>query len=103
MGGLFSALTSSLAPFFLNPAVFIPGAALISAPIIIHLLNRLRFRKVRFAAMEFLLQSQKQNKRRVLFEQLLQLLPPVGRLVFTRIRHRPKDPVFPGAAQQRGA
>jgi hypothetical protein len=74
MGGLFSALTSSLAPFFMNPAVFIPGAALISAPIIIHLLNRLRFRKVQFAAMEFLLQSQKQNKRRILFEQLLLLL-----------------------------
>lgn len=74
MGGLFSALSSSLAPFFMNPAVFIPGAALISAPIIIHLLNRLRFRKVRFAAMEFLLQSQKQNKRRILFEQLLLLL-----------------------------
>ena len=74
MGGLFSALTSSLAPFFLNPAVFLPGAALISAPIIIHLLNRMRFRKVRFAAMEFLLQSQKQNKKRILFEQLLLLL-----------------------------
>jgi len=74
MGGIFSALTSGLAPFFLNPAVFIPGAALISAPIIIHLLNRMRFRKVRFAAMEFLLQSQKQNKQRILFEQLLLLL-----------------------------
>ncbi|MBD3673772.1 MAG: BatA domain-containing protein [Planctomycetaceae bacterium] len=74
MGGFFSGLTSFLSPFFMNPAVFLPGAALISAPIIIHLLNRLRFRKVRFAAMAFLLQSQKQNKRRILFEQLLLLL-----------------------------
>ncbi len=74
MAEMFSSLTGWLSPFFLNPAIFIPGAALISSPIIIHLLNRLRFRKVRFAAMEFLLQSQKRNKRRILFEQLLLLL-----------------------------
>ncbi|HUG18577.1 MAG TPA: BatA domain-containing protein [Planctomycetaceae bacterium] len=71
---MFSSLVNALSPFFLNPAIFIPGAALIAAPIIIHLLNRLRFKKVRFAAMEFLLQSQKRNKRRILFEQLLLLL-----------------------------
>lgn len=48
--------------------------ALIAAPIIIHLINRMKFRRVRFAAMEFLLASQKQNRRRVLVEQLLLLL-----------------------------
>jgi len=67
MGALF-------AQFFANPALVIPGAALIASPIIIHLLNRLRFKKVRFAAMEFLLKSQQKNRRRVLFEQLLLLL-----------------------------
>ena len=49
------------------------AAALIAAPIIIHLLNRLRYRRVRFAAMEFLLASEKRNKRRILIEQLLLL------------------------------
>ncbi|MFO1092092.1 MAG: BatA domain-containing protein [Planctomycetaceae bacterium] len=59
---------------FLNPALFWPGLALVSIPIVIHLLNRLHYRRVRFAAMEFLLASQERNRRRVLFEQLLLLL-----------------------------
>lgn len=59
---------------FLNPAFFWPGMALLSLPIIIHLINRLRFRRVRFAAMEFLLASEKRNRRRILLEQLLLLL-----------------------------
>lgn len=45
-----------------------------AAPIIIHLINRLRYRRVRFAAMEFLLSSEQRNRRRILFEQLLLLL-----------------------------
>jgi hypothetical protein len=49
------------------------GAALISIPIIIHLLNRRRFRVVDWAAMEWLLLAIKQNKRRITFEQLLLL------------------------------
>ncbi len=59
---------------FLNPAFFWPGVALVSLPIIIHLINRLRYKRVRFAAMEFLLASQKRNRRRILIEQLLLLL-----------------------------
>lgn len=59
---------------FLNPALFWPGMALVAAPILIHLLNRVRYRRVRFAAMEFLLASQKRNRRRILLEQLLLLL-----------------------------
>ncbi|MCA9079204.1 MAG: BatA and WFA domain-containing protein [Planctomycetaceae bacterium] len=59
---------------FLNPAYFWPGVALIAAPIIIHLIHRLRYRTVRFAAMEFLLASEQRNRRRVMFEQLLLLL-----------------------------
>jgi hypothetical protein len=66
--------TSWIAQHFLNPAFFWPGVALVAAPIIIHLINRLRYRKVRFAAMEFLLQSEQKNRRRVLLEQLLLLL-----------------------------
>ncbi|MFV0445617.1 MAG: BatA domain-containing protein [Planctomycetaceae bacterium] len=60
---------------FVNPgyAWSWAAAALVAAPIIIHLLNRLRYRRVRFAAMEFLLASEKRNKRRILIEQLLLL------------------------------
>ncbi len=65
---------SWIAQHFLNPAFVLGGVALIAAPIIIHLINRLRYRRVRFAAMEFLLQSQQRNRRRVLLEQLLLLL-----------------------------
>lgn len=65
---------SWLAQYFLNPAFVLPGAALASVPILIHLLSRLRYRKVRFAAMEFLLQSDERNRRRLIVEQLLLLL-----------------------------
>ncbi|MCR9199441.1 MAG: BatA domain-containing protein [Planctomycetaceae bacterium] len=63
-----------LSQFFLNPGFVLPGAALASVPIVIHLLSRLRYKKVRFAAMEFLLQSDEQNRRRLIIEQLLLLL-----------------------------
>ena len=58
---------------FLNPWYAVAGAALISVPIIIHLINRMRFRRVRWAAMEFLLKAQKRNRRRLIIEQLLLL------------------------------
>jgi hypothetical protein len=58
---------------FLNPAYMIAGAALVSAPIIIHLINRMRFKRIRWAAMEFLLKSQKRNRRRLIIEQLILL------------------------------
>jgi len=64
-----------LTQFFINSSFVLPwGAALVASPIIIHLINRLRYRRVRFAAMEFLLQSEKRNRRRLLIEQLLLLL-----------------------------
>jgi hypothetical protein len=50
------------------------GGALISSPILIHLINRMRFRRIRWAAMEFLLKSQKRNRRRLIIEQLILLL-----------------------------
>src|SRR5437762_798786 len=58
---------------FLNPAYLVAGTALISLPIIIHLINRMRFKRVRWAAMEFLLKSQKRNRRRLTIEQLILL------------------------------
>src|SRR5438552_231700 len=58
---------------FLNPAYLLAGTALISLPILIHLINRMRFRRIRWAAMEFLLKSQKRNRRRLIIEQLILL------------------------------
>ncbi|MDA0840311.1 MAG: BatA domain-containing protein [Planctomycetota bacterium] len=61
-------------PFsFLNPGL-LWGAAIASAPIIIHLLHRRRFKIVRWAAIKFLLASQKKNNRRIKLEHLIILL-----------------------------
>src|SRR6516162_2373890 len=59
---------------FTNPAYLAAGGALVSAPIIIHLINRMRFKRLRWAAMEFLLKSQKRNRRRLIIEQLILLM-----------------------------
>jgi hypothetical protein len=50
------------------------GGVLISSPILIHLINRMRFKRIRWAAMEFLLKSQKRNRRRLIIEQMILLL-----------------------------
>ena len=67
-------MPSWLLQYFLNPSFVLAGTALVASPIIIHLINRLRYRRVRFAAMEFLLASQQRNRKRVLLEQLILLL-----------------------------
>lgn len=59
---------------FLNPVTMAVGGLLMLAPIIIHLINRMRFKKIRWAAIEFLLKAQKKKQRQVLLEQLLLLL-----------------------------
>jgi hypothetical protein len=59
---------------FANPWTMVAGGALISSPILIHLINRLRYKRIRWAAMEFLLKSQKRNRRRLIIEQLILLL-----------------------------
>src|SRR5213080_1605918 len=58
---------------FTNPGYVAAGGALISSPIIIHLINRMRFKRLRWAAMEFLLKAQKRNRRRLIIERLLLL------------------------------
>ncbi|MBA4189635.1 MAG: hypothetical protein C0467_16745 [Planctomycetaceae bacterium] len=60
--------------FFLNPWVMAAGVALATTPIIIHLINRMRFRRIEWAAMEFLLKAQKKMRRKKVLEQLLLLL-----------------------------
>src|SRR5437762_12609757 len=60
--------------FFLLPVSMAIGGALVSVPVIIHLINRLRFKRIRWAAMEFLLKSQKRNRRRLIIEQIILLM-----------------------------
>jgi hypothetical protein len=59
---------------FIHPWYMVAGGALISSPILIHLINRMRFKRIRWAAMEFLLKSQKRNRRRLIIEQMILLL-----------------------------
>ena len=59
---------------FSNPFTMIFGALLISSPIIIHLINRMRYKRIRWAAMEFLLKSQKRSRRKLIIEQMILLL-----------------------------
>jgi hypothetical protein len=50
------------------------GLPLAAAPVAIHLINLLRHRRVKFAAMEFLLASQRRYRTRVLLREILLLL-----------------------------
>jgi hypothetical protein len=59
---------------FLNPITMAVGGLLVLSPIIIHLINRMRFKKIRWAAIEFLLKAQKKKQRQILLEQLILLL-----------------------------
>ncbi|MSU41364.1 MAG: VWA domain-containing protein [Pedosphaera sp.] len=58
---------------FLNPLLLF-GLAAVSVPIIIHLINRRKFRKVIWAAMRFVQLSIDQNQRRMQLEDLILLL-----------------------------
>ncbi|MGI9239166.1 MAG: BatA domain-containing protein, partial [Verrucomicrobiales bacterium] len=60
--------------FLTNPALFIGGLIAIASPIIIHLLNKRRFKRVDWAAMDFLLEAQKLNRRKVKLEEFILLL-----------------------------
>ncbi|MDA0253624.1 MAG: BatA domain-containing protein [Planctomycetota bacterium] len=61
-------------PAFDFTTLFWWGLPLAAAPLVIHLINLLRHRRVPWAAMEFLLASQKKYRSRVLLRQLLLLL-----------------------------
>jgi hypothetical protein len=64
-------------PSFLHPALFwtlgLPTLGMVAIPVLIHLINMMRHRRMEWAAMEFLLVSQKKNRTWVMFKQLLLL------------------------------
>ena len=57
---------------FGTPAL-LGGLVLVSAPIIIHLLSRRKYRELEWAAMKWLLEALKKNARRIQLEQLILL------------------------------
>jgi hypothetical protein len=59
---------------FLFQSLLAIGIPLIGVPLLIHLINLRRHRRVEWAAMEFLLESQKRNKKWIVLKQLLLLL-----------------------------
>src|SRR6185437_3584155 len=58
---------------FLTPA-FLGALALIGIPLLIHLIRRRKLKIVPWAAMEFLRQSQRKQRRRLRIEELILLL-----------------------------
>ena len=70
-----TSVTATSSTFLLPLAA---AAALISVPIIIHLINRMRYKRVRWAAMEFLLASYKKHRRWVWLKQLLLMLSRIA-------------------------
>ena len=71
---LVSAPPILLAFLFSGPwAALLTAAGAVSIPIVIHLLNRNRYRLVPWAAMRFLLAAQKRKRRRLRIEQIILL------------------------------
>ena len=58
---------------FVSPVLATAGAVAVSAPILIHLLARRRFKRIRWAAMDFLIDAERRNRRRVRLEELILL------------------------------
>jgi hypothetical protein len=60
------------AAWFVNPAL-LGGLGLVALPVLIHLLSRRQFRRIEWGATRFLLEAEKESRRRVRFEQWLLL------------------------------
>ena len=78
---------------FLNPALLL-WLGLAGAPIVIHLLNRRRFRTLHWGAMQFLEESVAKSSRRLRIEQLLILL--LRMLIVAFIVYAMARPFLPG-------
>ncbi len=89
-----------LAMDFANPAL-LGGLALAALPILIHILSRRRFRRVDWGALRFLLQAERESRRRVRMEQwLLLALRVAGMLLLAAVFARPF--LAPGASGRLG-
>src|SRR3954469_17893799 len=70
---MYAGASSILAVGFVTWGFVAAGLAAVSIPIVIHILNRRRFKTVTWAAMEFLLRAMRKNRRRLRFEQWILL------------------------------
>mgnify|MGYP001292532921 CR=1 FL=1 len=57
--------------WLMNPWMLGLGGLAVLSPILIHLLNKRRFKIVNWAAMDFLFEAEKKNRRRALFWSML--------------------------------
>src|SRR6476619_555198 len=69
-----AAQIESLSSWLVHPGLLVAGVAAVLLPILIHLLNKRKFRVVDWAAMEFLLDADKKNRRRIRLENMILLL-----------------------------
>jgi hypothetical protein len=67
-------------PSFVHP-LLLWGLAIAAVPVLIHLINMLRHRRVEWAAMEFLIVSQKKHRTWIILKQLLLLLLRIAAIV----------------------
>ena len=87
---------------FLHPQLALAGGAAALIPVIIHLINRRRHRRVRWAAMGFLLAANRRSLRRIRFEHWTLLLIRMAVIVLLGLAvARPilSDVAFVGAGQ----
>lgn len=80
---------------FLNPAILF-GLFAVSIPILIHLLNLRKIRKVEFSTLMFLKELQKSKMRRIKLKQILLLLLRIFAIVFLVLSFA--QPVYEGVA-----
>src|SRR4051795_13615795 len=62
----------------LYPLILTIGLPLVGVPIMIHLINLRRQQRIKWAAMQFLVESQRRNRRWIFLKQLLLLLARMG-------------------------
>ncbi len=66
-------MSGDIVAAIVSSAALYAGAAAVSLPLLIHLLSKRRFHRIRWAAMEFLLEAERQNRRRIRIEQMILL------------------------------
>lgn len=97
-----SSILSSLP--FVHPAI--AGIALLTGliPVLIHLINRRRYRRISWAAMSFLLAANRRSARRVRLEQLLLMATRIGAVVLLGLAvarpYAPASGVLPGSSSR---
>ena len=87
---------------FVHPTI--AGIALLTGliPVLIHFINRRRYRRVPWAAMSFLLAANRRSAKRVRLEQLLLMLARIGVIVLLGLTvarpYLPASALVPGSS-----